>query len=242
MSDAVTPDDGIVPETVDVPSNLATVKNHIAEAAKAAGRDPADVTLVAITKVHGIDRIRPALLAGHRTFGENRVQEAEGKWPMLSAEFPDLVLHLVGPLQANKVARAVALFNVIETIDRQRIADRVARESREQNKTIECFVQVNTGEEAQKAGMPPAETVPFVHYCRDELALPVVGLMCIPPLDDEPSLHFSLLRELARDAGLAKLSMGMSADFEIAVACGATHVRVGTAIFGQRPSYTGPTD
>ena len=241
MSDAAKADES-APETVDVPSNLATVKANIAAAAKAAGRDPAAVTLVAISKVHGPERIRPALLAGHRTFGENRVQEAEGKWPDLRADFPDLVLHLVGPLQSNKVNRAVALFDVIESIDRQRIADRVARECREQDKAIDCFVQVNTGEEAQKAGIPPAETVQFVHYCRDELALPVVGLMCIPPVDDEPSLHFSLLRELAQDAGMAKLSMGMSADYEAAIACGATHVRVGTAIFGHRPSYTGPTD
>jgi pyridoxal phosphate enzyme (YggS family) len=240
MSDAA--NDGIVPETVDVPSNLTAVQQHIANAATAAGRDPAGITLVAITKVHGAERIRPALQAGHRTFGENRVQEAEGKWPPLRADFPDLVLHLVGPLQANKVHRAVALFDVIESIDRQRIADRVARECREQDKPTDCFIQVNTGEEAQKAGIPPAETVQFVHYCRDELALPVVGLMCIPPLDDEPSLHFSLLRELAQDAGLAKLSMGMSADYQIAIACGATHVRVGTAIFGHRPSYTGPRD
>ncbi len=237
MSDA-----GIVTESVDVPSNLATVKAHIADACRAASRPPEDVTLVAITKVHGIDRIRPAIVAGHRTFGENRVQEAEGKWPALRDDFSDLTLHLVGPLQSNKVHRAVELFDVIETIDRQRIADRVAREIKAQDKAMECFVQVNTGEEPQKAGIPPAETEKFVHYCRDELALPVVGLMCIPPVDDEPSLHFSLLRELAGSTGLAKLSMGMSADYEVAVACGATHVRVGTAIFGHRPSYTGPTD
>ncbi|MEQ9640670.1 MAG: YggS family pyridoxal phosphate-dependent enzyme [Alphaproteobacteria bacterium] len=237
MSDAA-----IVTETVDVPSNLATVQGHIADACRAANRPPRDVTLVAISKVHGPERIRPAILAGHRTFGENRVQEAEGKWPALRDEFADLTLHLVGPLQSNKVHRAVELFDVIETIDRQRIADRIAREIKAQGKAMQCFVQVNTGEEAQKAGIPPAETETFVHYCRDELALPVVGLMCIPPVDDEPSLHFSLLRELGSSTGLAKLSMGMSADYEIAVACGATHVRVGTAIFGDRPSYAGPTD
>ena len=237
MSDAT-----IVPETVDVPSNLAAVQENIAAACRAANRTPDDLTLVAISKVHGPDRIRPALLTGHRTFGENRVQEAEGKWPALREEFPDLTLHLVGPLQSNKVARAVQLFDVIESIDRKRIADRVAHEIREQNKTMECFIQVNTGEEPQKASIPPTETAQFVDYCRNELALPVVGLMCIPPVDDEPSLHFSLLRELAGTTGLAKLSMGMSADYETAIACGATHVRVGTAIFGGRPTYTGPMD
>jgi pyridoxal phosphate enzyme (YggS family) len=226
-----------VTDSSEVQSNLRTVQASIAAACRRAGRDPAEVTLVAIAKVHGAARIRPALEAGHRTFGENRVQEAEAKWPALRAAFPDLTLHLVGPLQTNKLARAVQLFDVIETVDRQRLADRLAREIRDSGRDVTCFVQVNTGEEPQKAGIPPAEAVQFVAYCRDELALPVVGLMCIPPVDEEPALHFSLLREIAGRAGLAGLSMGMSADYEVAIACGATHVRVGTAIFGARPSY-----
>ena len=218
----------------DVAANLPRVLAHIAAAAKAAGRDPASVHLVAVSKTHPADAIRPALVAGHRLFGENRVQEAEAKWPALRAAFPDLILHLIGPLQTNKVKEAVALFDVIETVDRPKLARALAAEMAKVGRRPICCVQVNTGEEPQKAGVAPAEADAFIALCRDELKLPIAGLMCIPPVEEEPSPHFALLAKIARRNNLASLSMGMSADYEIAVAFGATHVRVGTAIFGQR--------
>jgi pyridoxal phosphate enzyme (YggS family) len=224
-------------ELVDVAVNLAKVNAAIAEAARGAGRDSAAVTLVAITKTHGPERIVLAIDAGQTVFGENRVQEAEAKWPALKRQYPAVRLHLVGPLQSNKCTRAVELFDVIETVDRPKLARSLARHMDESGHRPECFVQVNTGEEPQKAGVAPTDADAFIEMCRDELALPVTGLMCIPPHDEEPAPHFALLREIARRNGLERLSMGMSADFEIAVQFGATHVRVGTAIFGIRESY-----
>ena len=214
--------------------HLVEVNRRIAEAAKAAGRMPADITLVAVSKTHGAERVRELLDAGHRVFGENRVQEADQKFPALKADFPDLELHLIGPLQTNKAREAVALFDVIQSVDRERLAATLAKEMERAGRRPTCFIQVNTGEEAQKAGVLPAELDGFVAACRDGHKLPVVGLMCIPPVDEEPALHFALLVKMAARNGLAKVSMGMSADYEIAVRLGATHVRVGSALFGAR--------
>ncbi|HEY4169281.1 MAG TPA: YggS family pyridoxal phosphate-dependent enzyme [Reyranella sp.] len=214
--------------------HLSEVNRRIAEAAKAAGRQPGDVTLVAVSKTHGPERVRELLGAGQRVFGENRVQEAQEKFPALKAEYPDLELHLIGPLQTNKARDAVALFDVIQSVDRERLAGVLAKEMERAGKRLTCFIQVNTGEEDQKAGILPAELDAFVASCRDVHKLPVVGLMCIPPVDEEPALHFALLRKMAERNGLAKVSMGMSADYETAVRLGATHVRVGSALFGAR--------
>jgi pyridoxal phosphate enzyme (YggS family) len=214
--------------------HLVEVRNRIAEAAKAAGRPVADVTLVAVSKTHGADRVRELLDAGQRVFGENRVQEAEEKFPALKLEYPDLELHLIGPLQTNKARDAVALFDVIQSVDRERLAATLAKEMDRAGKRPACFIQVNTGEEPQKAGILPAELDAFVAACRDGHKLPIVGLMCIPPVDEEPALHFALLTKMAARNGLARVSMGMSADYETAVRLGATHVRVGSALFGAR--------
>jgi len=214
---------------------LAVVRDRIATAARAVGRDAAAVTLVAVSKTHDAGAVSSAIAAGQRVFGENRVQEAQAKYPALKAAHPDLVLHLIGPLQSNKVKEAVALFDVIETVDRPKLADALAREMERAGRRPRCFIQVNTGEEPQKAGVLPAAADAFIAECRERWRLPVVGLMCIPPLDQEPSPHFALLREIARRHELPELSMGMSADYEIAIRLGATHVRVGTAIFGERP-------
>lgn len=224
----------------DIAANLAWVKARIAEAARAAGRAPGAVELVAVSKTKPAEAIRAAIAAGHVTFGENRVQEAEEKWPAIKSDHPDVRLHLVGPLQRNKLKRAVALFDVIESVDRPKLARALAAEMAESGRTLECFVQVNTGEEPQKAGIMPAETDAFLAACRDEFGLAVSGLMCIPPFDEEPALHFALLAEMARRNGIAKLSMGMTGDFETAVRFGATHVRVGTAVFGARAPLTPP--
>jgi pyridoxal phosphate enzyme (YggS family) len=213
---------------------LAEVRQHIAAAARAAGRDPASVTLVAVSKTHGADRVRELLDVGQRVFGENRVQEAEEKFPALKAEYPDLALHLIGPLQTNKAREAVALFDVIESVDRERLAATLAKEMTRSGRRPDCYIQVNTGEEPQKAGVLPAELDAFVAACRDTHTLPITGLMCIPPVDEEPALHFALLAKMAARNGLAKISMGMSADYETAIRLGATHVRVGTALFGHR--------
>jgi pyridoxal phosphate enzyme (YggS family) len=217
-----------------IATNLASVRERIAAAARLAGRDPASVSLVAVSKTHPAAAVREACLAGHRLFGENRVQEAQAKYPALREAYPDLALHLIGPLQTNKVRDAVALFDVIETVDRPHLAEVLAREFHRSGRRRTCFIEVNTGEEPQKSGVMPAEADQFIALCRDRLLLPIVGLMCIPPLDEEPSLHFALLREIARRNGLKSLSMGMSADYETAIRFGATHVRVGTAIFGAR--------
>jgi len=224
----------------DVAANLAKVLEDVARAAAAAGRAAGEVQVVAVTKTHGPERIRPAILAGHCLFGENRVQEAESKWPALKAEFPELKLHLIGPLQSNKVRQAVQLFDVIETVDSPKLAQRLVRIMDEEGRRPDCFVQVNTGDESQKAGVAPEAADAFIRQCRDEIGLPVKGLMCIPPLDEEPSPHFALLREVGRRNGIETLSMGMSADYEVAVGFGATLVRVGTAIFGAREPYPPP--
>ena len=214
---------------------LAEVKGRIDAAARAAGRAPADTTLVAVSKTHGADRVRELLAVGQRVFGENRVQEAEEKFPALKAEYPDLELHLIGPLQTNKARDAVALFDVIQSVDRDRLAATLAKEMEKAGKRPACFIQVNTGEEPQKAGVLPADLDAFVATCRDTYKLPVVGLMCIPPVDEEPALHFALLTKMAARNGLKQVSMGMSSDYETAVKLGATHVRVGSALFGSRP-------
>jgi len=192
------------------------------------------VTLVAVSKTHGPERVREVLEAGHRIFGENRVQEAQEKFPALKAAYSDLELHLIGPLQTNKARDAVALFDVIQSVDRERLAAVLAKEMERAGKRPACFIQVNTGEEAQKAGILPADLDSFVVSCRETHKLPVVGLMCIPPVDEEPALHFALLAKMAKRNGLEKISMGMSADYETAVRLGATHVRVGSALFGAR--------
>ncbi len=222
------------PPPLDVAANLAAVTARIRAAALAAGRAPDSVRLVAVAKTQPAEAIRRALAAGQRLFGENRVQEAAAKWPALRAEFPDAELHLIGPLQTNKVREAVALFDVIETLDRPKLAGALAAEMARSGRRPACFVQVNTGEEPQKAGVAPDEADAFVALARDRLALPVAGLMCIPPADEAPAPHFALLAAIARRNGLAGLSMGMSGDFETAIRLGATHVRVGTAIFGAR--------
>jgi hypothetical protein len=219
----------------DGADRLAEVSGRIAEAARAAGRSPSDVTLVAVSKTHGADRVRELLEVGHRVFGENRVQEAEGKFPELKAAWPDLELHLIGPLQTNKARDAVALFDVIQSVDRDRLAAALAKEMEKLGRRPDCYIQVNTGEEPQKAGILPKDLDTFVALCRDQYKLPVVGLMCIPPVDEEPALHFALLAKMAARNGLTRLSMGMSADYETAVRLGATHVRVGSALFGSRP-------
>lgn len=220
--------------STDISENILAVQQKIATAAVAAERDPSDVTLVAVSKTFGVERIEPALEAGHRCFGENRVQEAKAKWPALKAAYEGVDLHLIGGLQTNKARAAVQLFDVIETVDRPRLARALAKEMERLDRRVSCFIQVNTGEEQQKSGIPPKEADAFIAQCRDEFALPVAGLMCIPPAEEEPSLHFALLQQIAERNGVSGLSMGMSADYEIAVAFGATHVRVGTAIFGRR--------
>ena len=219
-------------------ANLASVLERIAAARAKAIAPAVETHLVAVAKTHGADRIVPVLEAGHRTFGENRVQEAKAKWPPLRERFPDIELHLVGPLQTNKLRDALELFDMIETLDRPRLADALKTEidKRGPGRLKALFVEVNTGQEPQKAGVAPKDVADFVVQCRDGLKLPVAGLMCIPPVNEEPALHFALLKKLAAESGLASLSMGMSADFETAIRFGATHVRVGTAIFGERTS------
>lgn len=217
-----------------IAANLATVRERIEAAARAAERPPDSVTLVAVSKTHPAANVRLALAAGHRVFGENRVQEAEAKYPALREEYPGLALHLIGPLQTNKVRDAVALFDVIESVDRPRLAEALAREMEHSGRRPPCLIEVNTGEEPQKAGIMPAAADEFILDCRDRLGLPIIGLMCVPPLEEEPAPYFALLRQIARRTGLDILSMGMSADFEKAIRFGATHVRVGTAIFGAR--------
>lgn len=214
--------------------NLLKVQADISAAAREAGRKAGTVTLVAVSKTFEAAEIRPVLEAGQRVFGENRVQEAQGKWPGLRQDYPGIELHLIGPLQSNKAAEAVALFDVIETVDREKIAVELAKEMKKQGRSPHLYVQVNTGREPQKAGIDPHEAVAFVEKCRNDLGLTIEGLMCIPPADENPGPHFALLEKLARQAGVEKLSMGMSADYAIAIAMGATHVRVGSAIFGNR--------
>lgn len=221
-------------QTANIADNLAAVRGRIAAAASGANRDPNEITLIAVAKTFGPEAVRAALAAGQRVFGENRVQEAAAKYPPLRAEGASLELHLIGPLQTNKAREAVALFDVIESVDRPKLAAALATEMARVGRRPQCFIQVNTGEESQKAGVLPADADAFIAESRDRHGLPIVGLMCIPPVDEEPAFHFALLREIARRNGLLQLSMGMSADFETAIRFGATHVRVGNAIFGTR--------
>ena len=214
---------------------LADIEARIAKAAAAHGRAPGDITLIAVSKMQPDERVAAVLQAGHRVFGENRVQEAAGKWPGFRGEYDGIDLHLIGPLQTNKARQAMELVDAIHTVDRPKLARTLARLAQEIGSCPDLFIQVNTGEEPQKAGILPAEADAFVAECR-ELDLPVRGLMCIPPVDEHPSLHFALLGRIAERNGLAGLSMGMSGDFEEAIALGATHVRVGSAIFGERPA------
>ena len=215
-------------------TRLASVLARIATAARAAGRDPASVNLVAVTKTFGAEHITPVLDAGHRLYGENRVQEAKAKWPALRERYANIELHLIGPLQSNKAKEAVALFDAIHTIDRPKIAHAIAQEMAKQGKRLTLFIEVNTGEEPQKAGVLPKDVPALLRLCREELALDIAGLMCIPPQDEAAAVHFAFLAKLAHELGLKHLSMGMSADFETAVAFGATYVRVGSQIFGAR--------
>ncbi len=223
--------------TVNIEKNLNDVKSTIETAITAFKRSEDSVNLVAVSKTHGPEAVEIALKAGQKIFGENRVQEAEAKWPSLKASHPDIQLHLIGPLQRNKAAVAVGLFDVIETVDRLKLATALARHMEELARRPKCFIQVNTGNESQKAGILPPDADDFIAHCKADLNLPITGLMCIPPLDEEPALHFALLREIAERNDLTDLSMGMSSDFETAIQFGATYVRVGTAIFGPRSDY-----
>ena len=217
-----------------IESRLAAVRARICEAAGQAARPPEDITLIAVSKTHGPEAVAGALAAGQTVFGENRVQEAQAKYPDLKAAHPLVRLHLIGSLQSNKAGDAVRLFDCIETLDRPKLARVLAKEMAKIGRRPDCLIQVNTGEEPQKAGVSPEAAPDLIRLARDELELPLKGLMCIPPLDDNPAPHFALLRELARAENLPWLSMGMSGDFETAIRFGATHVRVGTAIFGAR--------
>ncbi len=221
-------------EAGTVSDRLASIKEAIGEAAKTADRDPEDVTLVAVSKAQPEERVIAALDAGHRVFGENYVQPAQARWPDLKSRYPGVQLHMIGPIQSRKAKDVVALFDVIETVDREKLARALAKEMAVQNRRPDCLIQVNTGEEPQKAGVHPADADAFVTLCREELDLPVKGLMCVPTVEDEPAMHFALLAKIAKRNGLQILSMGMSADFEVGVQFGATHVRVGSAIFGSR--------
>lgn len=213
--------------------SLTEIKSRVAAAETAANRPAGSVRLIAVSKKQPLERVRDVLQQGHRLFGENMVQEAQGKWPDFRAEFGPVEVHLIGPLQSNKVKPAVALFDAIHAIDRAKLARRIASEIQAQGRSPELFIQVNTGEEPQKAGVMPAEADAFIAECRG-MDLDISGLMVIPPVDEEPALHFALLRKIAERNGLKNLSMGMSSDFETAIALGATHVRVGSAIFGER--------
>ena len=215
-------------------SGYDNVESAVTRACADAGRDRASVTLIAVSKTFDADAIAPVLAAGQRQFGENRVQEAKGKWPVLQAETPGIALHLIGPLQSNKAKEAVALFDAIHSVDRPSICAALQKEIAAQKRSIQLFVQLNTGEEPQKAGVAPQDADAFLARCRDEYGLTISGLMCIPPVDEPPSPHFALTAKIAACNGLKLLSMGMSADYPAAIQTGATHVRVGTAIFGAR--------
>ena len=228
------PADTIIAPGLPIHEGLANVRRRIAEAAAEAGRMPDDITLVAVSKTFGPEAIIPVIDAGQRVFGENRVQEAKAKWPALRERYEGITLHLIGPLQSNKAADAVALFDAIQSLDRPKLARVLADEIQKQGRAPELFIEINTGSEEQKAGIAPREADRFIAECRGTFGFTIAGLMCIPPADDEPALHFALLETIAKRNGLEKLSMGMSADFETAIKFGATHVRVGSAIFGER--------
>ncbi|MGA7809729.1 YggS family pyridoxal phosphate-dependent enzyme [Bradyrhizobium sp.] len=220
--------------TTHSPKALADVEQEIVRACREARRDRASVTLIAVSKTFGADLIAPVMEAGQHVFGENRVQEAMAKWPGLMSAYPGLALHLIGPLQSNKAKEAVGLFDAIHSVDRPSICQALAKEIDSQNRHPELFVQINTGEEPQKAGVAPGEADGFIARCRDHYGLVISGLMCIPPVEEAPAPHFALTAKIAARNGLKNLSMGMSADFAIAIQFGATHVRVGSAIFGHR--------
>jgi pyridoxal phosphate enzyme (YggS family) len=222
------------PITPPLPNGLATVEQEVVRACEQARRDRASVTLIAVSKTFDAGTIAPAIEAGQRVFGENRVQEAKAKWPGLMSAYPGIVLHLIGPLQSNKAKEAVALFDAIHSVDRPSICEALAKEIFSQKRRPQLFVQLNTGEEPQKSGVAPAQADAFIASCRDKYGLQISGLMCIPPVDDAPAPHFALTAKIAARNGLANLSMGMSADFATAIQFGATHVRVGSAIFGAR--------
>lgn len=215
-------------------SGLTDIRDRLRIAAEKAGREMTSIKLIAVSKVQPLERVEAVLEEGHRVFGENRVQEAAGKWPEFRERFDGVDLHLIGPLQTNKVKQAVGLFDAIHSVDREKLARKLAEEFDASGRQLPCFLQINTGEEPQKAGCLPTDADTFVRTCRDDLQIPVAGLMCIPPVDEEPSLHFALLKKIAERNGLTGLSMGMSRDFESAIALGATHIRVGSAIFGAR--------
>jgi pyridoxal phosphate enzyme (YggS family) len=221
-------------ETIDTETRLATVRQEIAQACRAAARDPASVTLVAVSKTFGADAIEPVVAVGQRVFGENRVQEAKAKWPPLRSRHPGLELHLIGPLQSNKAKEAVALFDAIHSVDRPSLCEALAKEIARQGQRPTLFVEVNIGGESQKAGVLPEAADEFLKACRERYGLSISGLMCIPPANEPPAPHFALTAKIAARNGLRLLSMGMSADFAVAIAFGATHVRIGTAIFGSR--------
>jgi PLP dependent protein len=216
------------------PNALLDVEQEIARACSEAGRERSSVTLIAVSKTFGSDAITPVIEGGQRVFGENRVQEAKAKWPALMTAYPDIVLHLIGPLQSNKAKEAIALFHAVHSVDRPSICQALAKEIESQKKHPELFVQINTGEEPQKAGVAPGEADAFIKSCRETYGLTISGLMCIPPVNEAPAPHFALTAKIAARNGLASLSMGMSADFATAIKFGATHVRVGSAIFGHR--------
>ena len=222
------------PLTTHSPNGLAAVEQEIARACKEARRDRASVTLIAVSKTFAAEAISPVIDAGQRIFGENRVQEAKAKWPGLIQAYSGLVLHLIGPLQSNKAKEAVALFDAIHSVDRPSICEALAKEIKSQNRQPQLFVQLNTGEEPQKAGIAPGDADAFIAGCREKYGLEISGLMCIPPVNDAPAPHFALTAKIAARNGLKNLSMGMSADFAVAIQLGATHVRVGSAIFGHR--------
>ncbi|WP_454615881.1 YggS family pyridoxal phosphate-dependent enzyme [Bradyrhizobium cenepequi] len=222
------------PLTAHSPNGLAAVEAEIARACKDARRDRGSVTLIAVSKTFGAEAISPVIAAGQRVFGENRVQEAKAKWPPLMQAHPGIVLHLIGPLQSNKAKEAVALFDAIHSVDRPSICEALAKEIKSQNRQPQLFVQINTGEESQKAGVSPSDADAFIARCREHYGLSISGLMCIPPVNDPPAPHFALTAKIAARNGLTNLSMGMSADFAVAIQMGATHVRVGSAIFGAR--------
>ena len=218
----------------DISKSFTRIRQNIDKVVDESDRSPNEITLIAVSKQQQEDRVDASLALGHRVFGENRVQEAQKRWSIRKYDYPDLRLHLIGPLQSNKAADAVRLFDVIHTIDRPKIAIAVAKEAAQQNKYIQCFIQVNTGDEPQKSGISPCELSSFVDFCRKEVGLPITGLMCIPPIDEEAAIHFGFLNTLASRNNLTGLSMGMSSDYAEAIRFGATHIRVGSALFGSR--------
>ena len=218
----------------DISKAFTRIRRNVDKVVAKSNRSLNEITLIAVSKQQQKDRVDASLATGHRVFGENRVQEAQKRWSIRKYDYPDLRLHLIGPLQSNKVADAVRLFDVIHTIDRPKIAIAVAKEAAQQNKYIQCFIQVNTGDEPQKSGISPCDLSNFVDFCQKEVGLPIIGLMCIPPVDEEAAIHFGFLNTLASRNNLTGLSMGMSGDYEEAIRFGATHIRVGSALFGSR--------